>query len=425
MKFTARFYLRAGLVLSAAGAIGAFGACKDKGGTEPTPQPPPVSAPAAPTNVAATAVSETAINVTWADASDNEDGFRIESCSGASCTNFAEVGTAAANATMFANTGLTANTDYSYRVTAYNSIGNSAASTPASTKTKVTPGPQPTGIVMVGAGGITNCATTMSLQTAAIVKGLLADSNVSVFTAGNNLADTVTGSSYETCFAPKWGDFKARTYYAIGNGDFEGGRRSAGVYGYLGDRTGPAGQGWFSFDKGNWHIIILNTSDWEVGQNPKFGVNSEQATWLANDLSTTTKTCVMAISWERRIYTTGSGSLGRQFAMNAVATMLYNAGVDVLVSAKDKLYARFPVTNVDGVKDDAKGFRQFIVGTGGRSLDAIHTPAPSATDPASPVEAQAAQHGVLKFTLNADSYDWEFIPTTTGGFTDKGSTKCH
>jgi len=100
---------------------------------------------------------------------------------------------------------------------------------------------------------------------------------------------------------------------------------------------------------------------------------------------------------------------------------MYQYGVDFMVSAKDKLYARFaPVNPKDGTPDATKGLRQFIVGTGGRSFDSPIEKAPATR------EAQIGnQWGVLKLTLKANSYDWEFIPTTAGGATDKGTATCH
>jgi hypothetical protein len=91
--------------------------------------------PAAPSNLTATAVSSSQINLTWTDNSNNEDGFRIERCQGASCNNFAEIATVAANTTSYSNTGLTAATAYRYRLRAYNSAGNSAYSNIASATT--------------------------------------------------------------------------------------------------------------------------------------------------------------------------------------------------------------------------------------------------------------------------------------------------
>src|SRR2546430_1078590 len=185
MKLTPRFMIRAGLVLSAAGALGAFGACSKDKGTHVEPPPPPPAAPAAPINLAATVKSATQIDVAWTDASDNEDGFKVESCSGANCTNFAEVGSVAANTTTFSNTGLTANTDYTYRVKAFNTAGASAASSNASAKTQPLTTPPPAGIVMVGAGEITSCLQGGAAATAAIIDGIVAQNpDAIVFTAG-------------------------------------------------------------------------------------------------------------------------------------------------------------------------------------------------------------------------------------------------
>ena len=62
--------------------------------------------PGAPSNLTATAASATQINLTWTDGATNESGFKIESCQGNSCTNFAEIGQVAANTTSFPSSGL-------------------------------------------------------------------------------------------------------------------------------------------------------------------------------------------------------------------------------------------------------------------------------------------------------------------------------
>jgi PKD repeat protein len=101
----------------------------------PTPPPPPPPAPSAPSALALTVVSATQINLRWTDGSTNEDGFKIERCSGASCTAFAQITTVGANVVTYSNTALTASTSYSYRVRAYNAGGNSPYSNTASATT--------------------------------------------------------------------------------------------------------------------------------------------------------------------------------------------------------------------------------------------------------------------------------------------------
>jgi thermitase len=103
---------------------------------------PPASAPAnAPSGLTATAVSSSEINLTWADNSNDEDGFEIHRCQGTGCTNFALVATVASDATGYSNTGLPANTLYRYEVRAYNSGGTSGFSNIAEATTQQTAGP--------------------------------------------------------------------------------------------------------------------------------------------------------------------------------------------------------------------------------------------------------------------------------------------
>jgi len=97
-----------------------------------TTQSPP---PTAPSNLTATAVSRTQINLMWADNANNESGFKIERCTGAGCTSFAQIATVGANVTTFSSTGLTRNKTYTYRVRAHNAGGNSGYSNTASAKT--------------------------------------------------------------------------------------------------------------------------------------------------------------------------------------------------------------------------------------------------------------------------------------------------
>ncbi len=62
--------------------------------------------PAAPSNLTATAVSSSQINLAWNDNSNNEQGFRIERCQGNNCTNFVQIAQVGPNVTSFSNTGL-------------------------------------------------------------------------------------------------------------------------------------------------------------------------------------------------------------------------------------------------------------------------------------------------------------------------------
>ena len=117
--------------------------------TQAAPQPP-----AAPSNLNLQVTSSSQISLTWTDNSSNEDGVRIERCAGSGCGNFAQVAQVGPNITSYNDTGLAAATTYVYRVRAYNSVGNSAYSSPAQATTQAAPpGTQvvPAGVQRIGA----------------------------------------------------------------------------------------------------------------------------------------------------------------------------------------------------------------------------------------------------------------------------------
>ncbi len=91
-------------------------------------------APAAPSGLAATAVSSSQINLSWTDNATNETGFKIERKTGAGGT-YAEIATVGAGITTYSDTGLTEETTYFYRVRATNAVGDSAYSNESSATT--------------------------------------------------------------------------------------------------------------------------------------------------------------------------------------------------------------------------------------------------------------------------------------------------
>lgn len=95
--------------------------------------------PAAPTNFTVEAVSHNRVDLTWTDNASNETGFEIERSTAGIGGPFASIDTTAANATTFSDTGLTANTEYCYRIRAVNGGGASASDGPECTSTDATP----------------------------------------------------------------------------------------------------------------------------------------------------------------------------------------------------------------------------------------------------------------------------------------------
>ncbi|MBI1886074.1 MAG: S8 family serine peptidase [Chloroflexi bacterium] len=91
-------------------------------------------APAAPSNLTATAVSFSRINLTWTDNATNEAGFKVERSKDG--VSFSVIATLSANKTSYANTSLAASTTYYYRVRAYDGPNYSPYSNTASATTK-------------------------------------------------------------------------------------------------------------------------------------------------------------------------------------------------------------------------------------------------------------------------------------------------
>jgi hypothetical protein len=115
--------------------VRAFNDSGDSGYTNETQATTTVSAtkPAAPSNLSATAISVSYINLAWADNSSNETGFKVyRSLDG---VNFTRIVTTTAGVTSYTDTGRAANTKYYYYVRATNSFGDSADSNTAAATT--------------------------------------------------------------------------------------------------------------------------------------------------------------------------------------------------------------------------------------------------------------------------------------------------
>jgi chitodextrinase len=160
--------------------------------TASTPVPGDTTPPTAPANAQATVFSVTQINLAWTASSDNVGvtGYRIERCQGAGCTNFAQIATS--TAPSFSNTGLTANTSYSYRVRAQDAAGN--LSPYSNVAIAATPGTNITVSVTPVRGGLT-VWQTLSL-TATVGNDVGAAGVMWSATAGTFSAHTATTATF-------------------------------------------------------------------------------------------------------------------------------------------------------------------------------------------------------------------------------------
>ncbi|HEU4641456.1 MAG TPA: filamin/ABP280 repeat domain-containing protein [Gemmatimonadaceae bacterium] len=268
---------------------------------------------------------------------------------------------------------------------------------------------------LIGAGDIAGCGSKGDEKTASLVLGVLAgDAAATVFTAGDNAYENGSAADYANCYDPSWGQFKGVTHAALGNHEYNTGTADPS-FDYFGSRVGNRGEGWHSIDLGDWHIVFLNSNRDFVS----LGATGPQVTWLKADLAATTKQCIVAI-WQDPLFygNQDGGAPGKKSYVKPFWDALYAAGAEIVVNGNKHDYERFMPQDPGG-NPDPNGIREFIVGTGGRSVSS----APIYLWPTSEVQ-QGNTFGVLKLTLGPGTYGWEFLAVPGTPFTDTGSGTC-
>jgi hypothetical protein len=252
--------------------------------------------------------------------------------------------------------------------------------------------------VFVGAGDIAPCDVDGPEETARLLDRI----GGMVFTLGDHAYPIADRDGFENCYHPTWGRHRERTHPTIGNHDYA--NPGAGAYfEYFGANAGPRGRGYYSFQIGDWLAISLDSMN----------DSSSQTSWLRATLAATPARCVVAY-WHHPFATSANPSTRAE--VRALWRILYEHGVDLVLTAHEHFYERFAPLNADGVRDRQRGMRQFVVGTGGGPLHDITAVHPNS-------EARIRAHGVLKLTLGPASYAWEFVPIS--GATDAGTDACH
>lgn len=286
-----------------------------------------------------------------------------------------------------------------------------AAVTPDSVAAPVATAEQPAAggsapAVLIGAGDIAGCESDGDRLTAEILDTIPG----TIFTTGDHAYPTGTFQQFRDCYDRAWGRHKARTRPTPGNHDYmTSGARP--YYNYFGAAAGQSGRGYYSYSLGAWHIIVLNS---EIPTRR----GSPQERWLRSELAANTNRCVLAY-WHRPLFSSVRAEQRYRDEIRPFWQALYEAGADVVLNGHDHVYERFARQNPDGEVDEERGIRQFIVGTGGRSLYPFGEPATNS-------EARTNEtYGLLKLTLHDDRYDWEFVTPLGAAFSDSGSANCH
>jgi acid phosphatase type 7 len=217
-----------------------------------------------------------------------------------------------------------------------------------------------------------------------------ASAPVTIFTLGDNAYPDGTAAQFRNCYDPTWGgshlgqrtDITPTLYNpqmwnltrlpAVGNHEYRTSGASA-YFDYFGARAGDPTKGYYSYDVGSWHFVVLNSNCDRVGG---CGWLSAQGRWLRADLANHPASCTVA-SFHHPLYTssTADTTIVRPFW-----DMLYSAGADMILSGHAHYYERFAPQRPDGTRDSTYGIREFIAGTGGnrRTTRCVYRERPTA-----------------------------------------------
>src|SRR4051812_39980039 len=276
-----------------------------------------------------------------------------------------------------------------------------------------------------GAGDSTHCrqrATSDLLATGSYAQ---------VLPLGDEQYENGDLAKFQGSYDPSWGRVRSISRPAVGNHEYET-AAAAGYFDYFngaGNQSGPAGdraKGYYSYDVSlpsgsRWHIVALNSecgasSAGTVGQAGACDAGSAQERWLRANLAANPTPCTLAY-WHHPLFS--SGGIGNNPVMQQIWTDLYDAGADVVLNGHDHNYERFAPQQPDGTADTTYGIREFVVGTGGKTLLAM-----GVVKPNSEVRHNTS-FGVMELTLHDTGYDWHFAPAAGQTDTDSGSAPCH
>jgi|SRR5215218_828278 len=274
--------------------------------------------------------------------------------------------------------------------------------------------------VLVAAGDIAQCTYLNDEATADLLATM---PGATVATLGDDAYPHGSDQDYLNCYDPSWGLYKAQTLPTTGNHDYDTAGAS-GYFNYFGTAAGDPTKGYYSYDLGSWHVVVLNSncSNLKKIAGDGCGGTSPQVQWLKSDLSAHPSACTLAYWHEPRFSSIQTG-----LRLAAFWNALYKAKAEVVLNGHQHNYERFAEQTPKGVAKPGRGIREFVVGTGGGTLNAFNT-----TIMANSEVREASTYGVLKLTLHPNSYDWEFVPVAGQSFTDSSlnqtpplTTSCH
>jgi len=263
--------------------------------------------------------------------------------------------------------------------------------------------------VLVGAGDIADCT---DLSGAEATAKLLEQIPGTVMAVGDLALPDGSKENF-VCYDKTWGRAKSRTRPAVGNHEFHS-RGATFYFEYFGAAAGDPKNGYYSYELGAWHIVVLNSECAEAGGCE---AGSRQEKWLRADLAAHPVACTLAY-FHKPLFSSGDKH-GNDLSVKPLWQALYDANADVVINGHDHDYERFAPQTPDAAADAKRGIREFVAGTGGKNHRPFGAPKPNSE------VRNADTFGVLKLTLHPNAYDWQFIPEAGKSFNDSGSDLCH
>ncbi len=226
-------------------------------------------------------------------------------------------------------------------------------------------------------------------------------------TLGDNQYPDGELRDFRSSYDPTWGRFLRITRPVPGNHDYHV-TGADGYFDYFGRRARRNSGGYYSYDVGAWHLVAVNT-----GPGAPSGA---QLRWIRRDLRRNRDRCELAY-WHHPRWSSGSVH-GSARNLAELWTMLYRAGVDVVLNGHEHNYERFAPLTPGGRLAPRSGVREIVAGTGGAGTYPFGKPIRG-----SQVRITGVR-GVLRLALHAQAYGWRFIGIG-GKVLDRGRHPCH
>jgi alkaline phosphatase len=258
------------------------------------------------------------------------------------------------------------------------------------------------GKVLLAAGDIAKCDSKGDEQTARLAARI---PRATVAALGDLAYPSGTPTDFARCYDPSWGRLGNRVHPAAGNHEYGTGVATT-YFDYFGPRAGQPDKGWYSYDLGAWHVVVLN-SNCSLVPGGGCARGSEQEAWLRADLARHAgQRCTLAYWHHPR---RSSGLHGDDKSVDPLRRALTDAHAEVLLQAHDHDYERFA---------PRAGLREWVVGTGGAPNY------PIAGGQRGSEIRWSGGHGLLALTLRPKGYDWRFLTAGGSTFQDSGSGRC-